>query len=167
MVQQIDDLDRRSINLLGSIPRGCGADALATKYSPGAGPAGLARAFLRLSALRAEVLGVERVTEASWNMLLDLYADDELHRKTFVSSLSLASGAPQSTGLRQIRTMQKQGLIEIESDQHDGRCCTVCLTATTRRNLQFYFELAIERIERAMADQTHRSCHLEISDRPS
>ena len=106
----------------------------------------LARLLLGLSSLRTPLLGSGQLSEAGWNMLLDLYVNEEQGRGASLSSLGIASGGPQTTSQRQILVLERLGLIHIESDLRDRRRRCVYLSAATRGSLDAYLKIASERI---------------------
>jgi DNA-binding MarR family transcriptional regulator len=108
----------------------------------------LATLLLRLSFLRTTLIQSGQLTDAGWNMLLDLYVNEEQGRSTCVSSLGIASGAPQTTSLRQIQTMERLGLVRVETDRSDRRRRCVQLSTSTKSTLDAYLRIAAERIEK-------------------
>jgi DNA-binding MarR family transcriptional regulator len=106
--------------------------------------AGMAHALLQLQRLRAELLGMAKVGDADWNMLLDLYLNDQRGRRVYISSLCMASGVPQSSALRHINMLETQGLVSIQADDCDKRRRWVTLTAGARARLDEYLARAIE-----------------------
>jgi DNA-binding MarR family transcriptional regulator len=110
--------------------------------------AALASALLSLQSLRATMLGVRRINDAAWNMLLDLYVHGAQGPGVPVSSLGIASGAPQSTSLRLINQIEAQGLVYLQDDPLDGRRRMVRLTNEARTRLDKYLRSALDRLER-------------------
>ncbi|OYY92075.1 MAG: hypothetical protein B7Y45_00885 [Sphingomonas sp. 28-66-16] len=59
--------------------------------------------------------------DPAWNMLLDLFVAYEEGRHISASSAAIASGAPQSTGLRWVDDMVARGYAVRIDDRTDGR----------------------------------------------
>ncbi|MDB5677166.1 winged helix DNA-binding protein [Sphingomonas bacterium] len=93
------------------------------------------------------MLGIQRINDSAWNMLLDLYVCGAQGPGVPVSSLGIASGAPQSTSLRMINQIEAQGLVYLEDDPHDRRRRMVRLTDDARHRLDDYLQSALERLE--------------------
>lgn len=93
------------------------------------------------------MLGIRRINDFAWNMLLDLYVYGAQGPGVPVSSLGIASGAPQSTSLRMINQIEAQGLVCLENDPHDRRRRMVRLTDDARKSLDDYLQSALERLE--------------------
>ena len=75
----------------------------------------------KLRMKRNEALGLHIFRDPAWDMLLDLFAAHERGQKLSVSSLCCGSGVPQTTALRTVQRLEKQGVIEREGDPHDLR----------------------------------------------
>lgn len=59
--------------------------------------------------------------EPAWDILLDLYVRQVAHETVSVKSACLASGAPATTGLRWLRSLEQGGLVESQDDPEDLR----------------------------------------------
>lgn len=81
--------------------------------------------LLHVQRSRARVFGVELdrhlFGDPSWTMLLDLSWAKQQGRLVSVTSATMASGAPMTTGLRHLTRLAALGLIERISDDRDGR----------------------------------------------
>jgi DNA-binding MarR family transcriptional regulator len=109
--------------------------------------AALAHTLLGLQSLRAKMLGIRRINDSAWNMLLDLYVYGPQGPGVSVSSLGIASGAPQSTSLRLINQIEAQGLVYLADDPRDRRRRMVRLTDDARHRLDHYLQSALERLD--------------------
>jgi hypothetical protein len=79
------------------------------------------RAAQILSSMRRRATIIDPpLNEGCWAILLDLYANQG-KRRVSVSSASIASGGPPTTGLRWIGLLLDAGLIERIADARDGR----------------------------------------------
>jgi DNA-binding MarR family transcriptional regulator len=78
--------------------------------------------------------------DPAWDLLLELYAAALTQRKLTVSRLAERSGAPMTTALRWITTLEKEALIERSQDRLDGRRVFLTLTAKGLEAMSAYFE---------------------------
>lgn len=76
--------------------------------------------------------------EPSWDMLLDLFIAQGRARPVSVSSACIASSTPQSTALRYVGLLEKEGLIRRAKDPQDGRRQYLELTDVGFSNMQAY-----------------------------
>jgi DNA-binding MarR family transcriptional regulator len=97
------------------------------------------RTILKLRANRRNVFGADLFGEASWDMLLELYDAEFTGRRVSVSSLCYASGVPQTTALRWIKVLEREGQIKRVPDAQDGRRYFLELTEDARRALHRTF----------------------------
>lgn len=97
------------------------------------------RTILKLRANRRNVFGADLFGEASWDMLLELYDAEFTGRKVSVSSLCFASGVPQTTALRWIKVLEREGQIKRTPDPRDGRRYFMELTDDARGALHRTF----------------------------
>lgn len=67
--------------------------------------------------------------DPAWDMLLELYSAALDGRKLAINRLSVAANVPLTTTLRWIGTLEKEALVNRESDHLDGRRIYVNLTA--------------------------------------
>jgi DNA-binding MarR family transcriptional regulator len=89
-----------------------------------------AKAWLRASGIRQNILGKQLGTDPAWDMLLSLYVDYRSHRKTSVTGACAAAGTPPSTALRWLKLLEAEDWIVREDDQLDRRRSFVRLVPT-------------------------------------
>lgn len=98
---------------------------------PAAAPVSVARsaaAEVRRRNAQLQAFGHKLVGNPAWDMLIDLFLAQEAGKSISVSSLCIASNAPQTTALRWIDVLEKIGLIARASDPHDKRRANLTLT---------------------------------------
>jgi DNA-binding MarR family transcriptional regulator len=93
------------------------------------------QAMVRFRRQRDAILGAELFGEPVWEMLLDLLIARLLGKRVAVSSLCIASQAPESTALRHIQRMIKAGLVDKVDDPSDGRRSLIMLSREGYRKL--------------------------------
>jgi DNA-binding MarR family transcriptional regulator len=74
--------------------------------------------------------------EPAWDILLDLLDADAQGRRISVTSASLASSVPATTGLRMIAILEERGLVMRTDDPLDRRRSHVSLTGKGRAAMQ-------------------------------
>jgi len=74
--------------------------------------------------------------EPAWDILLDLLDADAHGRRISVTSASLASSVPATTGLRMIAILEERGLVMRTNDPLDRRRSHVSLTGKGRAAMQ-------------------------------
>jgi len=114
-------------------------DELVSLIAPQLGLVALARAEIAKARLRQQLAGY-KADDICWNMLLDLYVSEAEGREISVSSACIAAMAPQTTALRKIVNLERQGLIERTPDKWDGRRIIMALSAQGRRVVGDYLE---------------------------
>jgi len=77
---------------------------------------------------RRRHLSAEWFGEPGWEMLLELFIQFAGGARVSTKSLVIASGAPNTTGLRVIDRLEEAGLVERSPSQMDKRVTHVCLT---------------------------------------
>lgn len=97
----------------------------------------MASAWLKALHVNQEIFGARLVNAPAWVMLVELYAN-ERKRPLSISDITLASGAPQTSALRHLQTLERNGYVQRQKSTDDGRRYYVHLT-----------RLGIERIEEA------------------
>lgn len=80
------------------------------------------------------------VGEPCWDMILDLCISEIEGRKISVTSACLASGVPITTALRWISLLERDGLIEKESDSKDRRRTFLRISKTGFERTFRYFK---------------------------
>ena len=98
------------------------------------------RHIIRDRSRRAEAFGNDLFADPAWDMLLDLTAAREEHRRVSVSSLCIASGVPATTALRWIQQLVDAGLFERVRDESDKRRAFVALTDKAATAMARYFQ---------------------------
>jgi DNA-binding MarR family transcriptional regulator len=93
----------------------------------------------RLRMKRNDVLGAPIFRDPSFDMLLELFANDQRGEQISVTSLCYASGVPMTTALRHLGQLEKHGLIAREGDHRDSRRCYVRPTARAITGLEILF----------------------------
>jgi DNA-binding MarR family transcriptional regulator len=78
--------------------------------------------------------------DPAWDMLLDLYHAHVLSKRVSVSSLCSASNAPATTGLRWIKTLEQEGLVDRTPDPLDGRRHFISLSTSGLECMDGFFE---------------------------
>lgn len=74
--------------------------------------------------------------EPAWDILLSLYSDQVSGRPVSVSSACIAANVPETTALRWLGKLEKEGLIERNTDPADRRRVYVSLTRIGRAKLE-------------------------------
>ena len=90
--------------------------------------------------------------EACWDMLLDLFVNKALGRRVNVTSLCVAADVPQATGLRYIRLLEKEGLLERLPAPDDRRVTLVDMTPQGYKQMRRYVVDGIGRFEMPRID---------------
>ena len=87
-----------------------------------------ARHILAARQRRGRVLNPALFSEPAWDMLLELFISYAAGRRVATSSLSTVSNTPQSTGLRWLGVLERNGLTKRSELRHDRRYAMVELT---------------------------------------
>jgi hypothetical protein len=77
--------------------------------------------------------------EPAWDMLVDLFIAAEQQKNISVSSLCVASAAPQTTALRWIAILENLGLVVRTADQTDARRYFISLTKQAHGQVEAHF----------------------------
>jgi DNA-binding MarR family transcriptional regulator len=93
---------------------------------------------------RARFLSSELLADPAWDMLLDLLHAELANRPVSVSSVCLASGVPQTTGLRWLKTLEQRGLVVRKLDGRDGRRILIELSPDTSKAMRGYIRENVE-----------------------
>lgn len=80
-----------------------------------------ARRLLKFHLRVNDLFGARLFRDATWPMLLDLFATAQEGRKSSVTKLAQGLGISPTTGLRQVERMEEEGLITRRDDPHDAR----------------------------------------------
>ena len=91
-----------------------------------------ARMWLRKQNARYKFLPKNIFRDPAWNILIDTYVQEREGRAVSTTSACAASGAPNSTALRWIASLEDSGLIARIMDTMDGRRTFIRLTPKAR-----------------------------------
>lgn len=89
----------------------------------------LAKRLHRLRMRGNQIMGAEIMRDPKYEMLLALYIAHHEQRRDCVSTLCAATNSPQTTGLRHIEALERQGFLTRSDDWMDGRRSWVLPTA--------------------------------------
>lgn len=106
----------------------CGKEGGEEYHVSDASLASFARDIYRARRCRERVLRKSLFAEPAWDMLLDLFVHAVEGRKVSTSSLCLAGDVPATTGLRCIRALEREGLVERRQDVDDQRVTLIALS---------------------------------------
>ncbi len=67
------------------------------------------------------MLGDDHFADPVWDIMLDLFVAQANGQEVATSSLIIAAAVPQSTALRRIRRLVRDGQLIARNDPHDGR----------------------------------------------
>ena len=81
----------------------------------------LARRVQRLRLRGNEIMGAAILRDPKYEVLLELYVAHHEHRRVCVSSLCGATTVPQTTALRHIDSLERQGFLTRSDDRMDAR----------------------------------------------
>jgi DNA-binding MarR family transcriptional regulator len=96
----------------------------------------LARQLHEFRRRRSSYIPADLLGEPGWDLLLDLYASEYEGRLISVTSGSIASGAPTTTGLRWIRALETGGLIRRQPSRDDRRRYDLVMTHAGRKAVE-------------------------------
>lgn len=88
----------------------------------------LANAIYKARRNRSKFIRKSLLAEPAWDMLLDLFVSSANKRDVSISSLCIAGDVPATTGLRWIRTLEKEGLVKRVAVASDKRVSHIRLT---------------------------------------
>ena len=126
-VADLDHLQEQLDELRLKLSADDGETAGVSEFDP-AGHLKLVRYILRSRRRRDAVFGHELFGEPAWDLLLELYAAEIRQQRMSISNACLASAVAQSTALRWIAKLEKDGWVKRESDPLDGRRFWLSLT---------------------------------------
>jgi DNA-binding MarR family transcriptional regulator len=121
------------------------AAILAARHRPDGSreKAALARTIVVGRRRRRQIFLKVRFGEPSWDMILELYLSACEGQSVDVTSLCRACGVPQTTALRHLDMLERQGLVRREADIADGRRIFVRQCETLRLQLEHWLEREI------------------------
>lgn len=96
----------------------------------------LVAAYRRRNQLFEDQGSADLFADPAWHMLLDLFIAARTDKAISVSSLCIASLAPQTTALRHINTLVKRGLIVRTRDAGDSRRIFLTLAPATHAMME-------------------------------
>lgn len=106
-----------------------------------AGPkAKLVRKLQDARARRSDFLSSALFGEPGWDMLLELFAAAIEQKRVTIGELCIASNVPQTTALRWIDVLMKEGLATRRPDPLDGRRIHMEITPFAYRAMEAYAE---------------------------
>ena len=84
--------------------------------------------------------------EAVWDMLLDLYIQEQSGKEVSVSSLCIAAHVPSTTALRYVAIMEERGWFVREEDDVDKRRTFLRLSSLGKEAMATYLDMMLERL---------------------
>lgn len=87
-----------------------------------------AKSILRFRRERTKTIPADLLGEPAWEMLLELFCQFAGGAAVSLKSITIASGAPPTTALRQIDKLESEGLIKRRPSTTDGRVTLIELT---------------------------------------
>lgn len=103
------------------------------------------RRLSKARALRTQYLGRDLFADATWDILLDLFAARLENRDVSITSLCIASGVPATTALRHIAKLEERGIIFRERAPVDGRRIYMRLDEEFGAKMQVYLAVCLSR----------------------
>ncbi len=105
-----------------------------------------AKAWVRANAARHQFFddGDTLFADPAWAILLDLFIEEAEGRPVTVSNACLASRVPPTTGLRWLKRLYLEGLVDRTGDEADGRRTIVSLSASGLARMVAALDAAIE-----------------------
>ena len=98
----------------------------------------IARALLEDRRRRSRLFNPGMFGEPGWELLLNLYVNDQDGARLTIGKLIQIAGTAQSTSLRWLDYLEDQGLISREAHPTDARTAFVALTDKARGSLTSY-----------------------------
>ena len=131
---KLDSIQKQLDDLRGRLAANPNDDAANTT------PLGqLAREIVRSRKRRTRVFGQAGLFgEPAWDILLGLYVAAEAQQRLNVSAVCELSGVPQSTALRWLEKLEKEGLVRRHPDPLDRRRFWMLLTERASSSLRTY-----------------------------
>lgn len=103
-----------------------------TTLNAGSSPYDVAIILLGIRRHRDAVIGSGYFGEPSWDILLDLFVNEQKGRPISATSACLAAAVPPTTALRHLVTLTTDGLICSTPDPADARRRYISLTRRSR-----------------------------------
>lgn len=95
------------------------------------------RAIIEVRWLRRRYLGFE-ASDATWSMILELYAAQLEGRDVSQTRLGVAAGVPQTTALQVTRRMLEAGIFTRHDDLRDKRLSRIALSSDSANRIGAY-----------------------------
>jgi hypothetical protein len=102
-------------------------------------PSAYVRRIIRRRADRAGHFSPTLFADPAWDILLELFASTIEQQKHSIGSLQAAVPAPQTTTLRWISTLEKEGLLVRKGHPCDARRIFIALSAAGKKSMNNYF----------------------------
>lgn len=100
-----------------------------------------AKKYYRSRRSREKVFGRRDLfADPAWDILIDLFISAKEGKEVSVSSVCIAAAVPTTTGLRWIKLLETEGMIERAADPLDARRFNISLSAATYQELERLFE---------------------------
>ena len=81
--------------------------------------------------------------EAGWEILMDLYINERMGKKTSVTSACIGSRVPPTTALRHVNTLCDAGRIDRQRDENDARRYWLRLPLTVTEQIERYLKESV------------------------
>lgn len=94
------------------------------------------QSLINMRRSRAESFSSRLFGDPAWDIILDLYLSESRGKRVSVSSACIASETSPTTGLRYLRALESEKIIERVADPNDGRRIYVSLTGRGRSALE-------------------------------
>lgn len=98
----------------------------------------LVRKIQEARSRRTDFLSSTLFAEPGWDMLLELFASAIEQKRVTIGGLCSASNVPQTTALRWIDVLLREGLVTRRPDPLDGRRIHMEITPSAYRAMQAY-----------------------------
>lgn len=107
----------------------------------------MAEAVLRVREVRSGILNPDYFGEAAFNMLLDLYISRKRGRMVYQNDAYIASMVPATTAYRWLRTLQRDGMVDLSGDETDRRRGIVELTEAGMAQVETLLDAMMQIVE--------------------
>lgn len=107
---------------------------------PESAAAALARSEISARGSRGRFFKASLFSDPAWDILLELFDAAHENRQVSVSSVGLTAGIPQTTALRWINALEREGLIDRACDPRDGRRTFLNLSDSGLTAMYRYFQ---------------------------